>query len=142
MAKKNNRKNALEALENIEVVVNEVVEIKENNKKEEMVEMIKVEEVVVEVVEEVVVNKVAMKLNIGIRNAIIQGAKEHTEGSNCINKKQLDGIIKSYALVTKQEMSENQIEYLKTLNSTQATYVAYTINRASRKMREARRVVA
>lgn len=79
-------------------------------------------------------NEMKNKLDLGIRNAILAGKKE-TRTEKFVSGKRIKAILNNYKIVTGEEMSETQINYIKTLNSTQVYNIELTIGALNREIR-------
>ena len=79
-------------------------------------------------------NEMKNKLDLGIRNAILAGKKE-TRTEKFVSGKRIKAILNNYKIVTGEEMSDVQINYIKTLNSTQIYNIELTIGALNRELR-------
>ena len=79
-------------------------------------------------------NEMKNKLDLGIRNAILAGKKE-TRTEKFVSGKRIKAILNNYKIVTGEEMSDTQINYIKTLNSTQVYNIELTIGALNREIR-------
>ena len=79
-------------------------------------------------------NEMKNKLDLGIRNAILAGKKE-TRTEKFVSGKRIKAILNNYKIVTGEEMSDTQINYIKTLNSTQIYNIELTIGALNRELR-------
>ena len=146
MAKKNKGLN----MEKVAEIRNEVEEVMETNTSVVISEMAEhvgasledidalremmVEETLndMEIVKEM--NEMKNKLDLGIRNAILAGKKE-TRTEKFVSGKRIKAILNNYKIVTGEEMSDTQINYIKTLNSTQVYNIELTIGALNREIR-------
>ena len=99
----------------------EVEEMKDMNTNKDM-----------EIVKEM--NEMKNKLDLGIRNAILAGKKE-TRTEKFVSGKRIKAILNNYKIVTGEEMSDVQVNYIKTLNSTQIYNIELTIGALNREIR-------
>ena len=79
-------------------------------------------------------NEMKNKLDLGIRNAILAGKKE-TRTEKFVSGKRIKAILNNYKIVTGEEMSDTQLNYIKTLNSTQVYNIELTIGALNRELR-------
>lgn len=79
-------------------------------------------------------NEMKNKLDLGIRNAILAGKKE-TRTEKFVSGKRIKAILNNYKIVTGEEMSDVQVNYIKTLNSTQVYNIELTIGALNREIR-------
>ena len=79
-------------------------------------------------------NEMKNKLDLGIRNAILAGKKE-TRTEKFVSGKRIKAILNNYKIVTGEEMSDVQVNYIKTLNSTQIYNIELTIGALNREIR-------
>ena len=79
-------------------------------------------------------NEMKNKLDLGIRNAILAGKKE-TRTEKFVSGKRIKAILNNYKIVTGEEMSDVQVNYIKTLNSTQIYNIELTIGALNRELR-------
>ena len=79
-------------------------------------------------------NEMKNKLDLGIRNAILAGKKE-TRTEKFVSGKRIKAILNNYKIVTGEEMSDIQVNYIKTLNSTQIYNIELTIGALNREIR-------
>ena len=128
--------NAIENVEEIEMVEEKLTKEDIETLKEEINE--KVIEVVEEKREELentvkeIENMNKIIINREIRKAINAGKDLATKG---MNGKQFKAITGGYQEITGEELSENQLNYIKTLNEAQARFIIVTINQYKRHLR-------
>ena len=79
-------------------------------------------------------NEMKNKLDLGIRNAILAGKKE-TRTEKFVSGKRIKAILNNYKIVTGEEMSDVQVNYIKTLNSTQIYNIELTMGALNREIR-------
>lgn len=118
--------NAVESVEEIEMVEEkitkeEIQELKEEMNKEEIIEEVKE----IENMNKIIINR-------EIRKAINAGKDLATKG---MNGKQFKAITGGYSDIVGEELSENQLNYIKTLNEAQARFIIVTINQFKRHLR-------
>lgn len=138
MAKKNTKKGGnIKPIEemintqesNAEKFLDKLEKLEEkDNKDEPIVEQMDeqiVEQTVEPIDEEMEVHENMKILNINIKNAIYYNKDRSTKGITSDHYKK---ILKAYEKTTGVEMSKEQANYMKKLNSEQAKAVIYTIN--------------
>ena len=119
--------NAVESVEETEMVEEKITKEEIQELKEEMNEkVIEIEEVKeMENMNKIIINR-------EIRKAINAGKDLATKG---MNGKQFKAISGGYQEIVGEELSENQLNYIKTLNEAQARFIIVTINQYKRHLK-------
>lgn len=111
-----------EMAEHVGASLEDIDALREMMVEEQINEMNRIEEM-----EMVRMNELKIKVDNGIKYAILRG-KDAQEVAKYVPGKQLLGIFKSYKEITGVDMSDTQKNYLKTLNSKQLSNILHTLN--------------